>query len=84
MLFASGTGRNTTSTPSGVPSSVRGLDRGAAVALIEAARRGAVAPAVQRMLVAQSGGNALALVELPHALSASSWRATRRCRGACR
>ena len=46
---------------------VGGLDSDAAAALIAAG----VAPAVRDVLVEQSGGNALALVELPKALSAA-------------
>jgi DNA-binding NarL/FixJ family response regulator len=47
-----------------------GLEPETAAALIDHRTHGTVAPAVRDALVAQSGGNALALVELPVALTA--------------
>ena len=72
MLFALRAGEERRFDARGVPELVLdGLDREAAAAMIARRPDGAVAPAVQRMLVEQSGGNALALVELPNALSAT-------------
>src|SRR3954453_18075511 len=56
----------------GLPELVIGaLDRESAEALIDAHANGGVAAAVRRLVLDQSGGNALALVELPSALSAA-------------
>ena len=71
MLFALRDGEEHQLDARGLPEfEVRSLDREAAAALIARRADGPVAPAVERMLVEQSGGNALALVELPKALSA--------------
>jgi signal transduction histidine kinase len=70
ILFALRTGEAHRFDARGVPElEVPVLGREAADALITRRAEGAVAPAVRRMLVEQSGGNALALVELPKALS---------------
>jgi hypothetical protein len=50
---------------------VRGLDAKAAAQLLSRETAGAMAPAVRDMIISQAGGNALALVELPSALSPS-------------
>jgi DNA-binding CsgD family transcriptional regulator len=50
---------------------VPGLDANAAAELIAGNATGTVSPAVRDMIVSQAGGNALALVELPSALSPS-------------
>ena len=72
MLFAVRTGEAHRFDARGVPElEVPELGHEAAAALITRRAEGgaAVAPAVRRLLVEQSGGNALALVELPKALS---------------
>jgi signal transduction histidine kinase len=70
MLFALRNGEARRFEARGVPElEVSELGRDAAEALISRRAGGAVAPAVRRLLVEQSGGNALALVELPTALS---------------
>ena len=71
MLFALRDGEEHRLDFRGVPElELRGLDSDSAAALIMQRAEAAVAPSVKRMLVEQSGGNALALVELPKALSA--------------
>ena len=70
MLFALREGEERRFDARGLPELViRGLDREAAAALLDTHADEAVAPAVRRLLLEQSTGNALALVELPSGLS---------------
>ena len=72
MLFAARDGSDGGFEAREIPElEVTGLNSDAAAALIASGTGGEVAPAVRDLLVAQSGGNALALVELPRALSAA-------------
>ena len=72
MLFAARDGGDGGFEAREIPElEVSGLDSDAAAALIASGTGGEVAPAVRDLLVEQSGGNALALVELPRALSAA-------------
>ena len=72
MLFAARDGGDRGFEAREIPElEVSGLDSDAAAALIASGAGGGVAPAVRDVLVEQSGGNALALVELPKALSAA-------------
>ena len=71
MLFAARDGGDRRFEAREIPElEVGGLDSDAAAALVPAVD-GGVAPAVSDLLVERSGGNALALVELPNALSAA-------------
>jgi DNA-binding CsgD family transcriptional regulator len=69
LLFAAREGEGRVFEAAGIPSlRLKGLDAEAATTLLE--RDGiTAAPAVRDVLLAQTGGNALALVELPLALS---------------
>jgi hypothetical protein len=72
MLFAARSDDTDEFEARGVPGlELEGLDRTAASALITRRAAGAIAPAVRDVLVAQAGGNALALVELGSALTAA-------------
>ena len=72
MLFAARDGGDRGFEGREIPElEVSGLDPDAAAALIASGAGGGVAPAVRDVLVEQAGGNALALVELPKALSAT-------------
>ena len=72
MLFAARAEGDPRFEARGIPElEVGGLDSDAAAKLIARGVDGDVAPAVRDVLVEQAGGNALALVELPGALSAS-------------
>ena len=70
MLFGAREGGDRRFEAGGVPEHVLGgLDAAAAEALIGLGAGGPVAPSVRDVLLEQAGGNALALVELPAALS---------------
>ena len=69
LLFGAREGEERRFTADGVPSlDLGGLDPDAARAVLAASAAG-VAPGVVELLISRSGGNALALVELPGALS---------------